>query len=102
VVEEQWLVINALGGSEAKALACESKLNGRGLIPWTGVAAQIARKQPGMDTEAVPQLEGQAFTFLPLPVQTGLPVHVSHLLFSDDNRCSKMGIKRKMETNMTA
>lgn len=81
VVEEQWLVINALGGAEAKALAVKSKQGGRGLISWVGVAAQIAKKQPGMDTEAVPPLEGQAYTFLPLPVQTGLPVHVSCLYY---------------------
>ena len=70
-------MLNVLGGGEAKRLALESRNNGRGYIPWVGVAAQIAKQQPGADTEAVPAVEGQAFTFLPLPVKTGLPVHVS-------------------------
>lgn len=75
--EEQWLVLNVLGGGNAKRLAIESRYNGRGYIPWTGVAAQIARQEPGRDTETAPAVEGQAFTFLPLPVKTGLPIHVS-------------------------
>ena len=74
--EEQWLVLNVLGGGDAKRLAVQSRNNGRGYIPWTGVAAQIAKQEPGRNTETTPAVEGQAFTFLPLPVKTGLPVHV--------------------------
>ena len=75
--EEQWLVLNVLGGGTAKRLAIESRYNGRGYVPWAGVAAQIAKQEPGKETEATPAVEGQAFTFLPLPVKTGLPIHVS-------------------------
>lgn len=74
--EEQWLVLNVLGGGTAKKLAIESRYNGRGYVPWAGVAAQIAKQQPGKGTETTPAVEGQAFTFLPLPVKTGLPIHV--------------------------
>ncbi len=74
--EEQWLVLNVLGGGDAKRLAIESRYNGRGYVPWTGVAAQIAKQEPGRGAETTPAVEGQAFTFLPLPVKTGLPIHV--------------------------
>ena len=70
-------MLNVLGGGTAKRLAIESRYNGRGYVPWAGVAAQIAKQEPGKGTQTTPAVQGQAFTFLPLPVKTGLPIHVS-------------------------
>lgn len=84
--EEQWLVLNTLGGSQAKRIACQSKSNGRSYVPWTGVAAQIGIQRPGADRESVPPVAGQAFFFLPLPVRTGLPVHVNGTFELSSNR----------------
>ena len=44
------------------------------LIPWAGVAAVIA---DGVSDESPPApVQGQAYCTLPLPIDTGLPVHV--------------------------
>ena len=50
------------------------------------MAANIGIQRPGADQEAVPPLVGQAFCFLPLPVQTGLPVHVNGTFELSSNR----------------
>ena len=66
---ERWLVCNQLGGGRATALArCKEHAHLR-LVPWSGVAARL-------DADA-PPLEGRAYCFLPLPVRTGLRVHVN-------------------------
>ena len=57
--------------------------SGRGLMPWTGVAALLSVG------DATPQLgegSGRAFCFLPLPVRTGLPVHVNGYFELSSNR----------------
>eukprot|EP00897_Mesotaenium_endlicherianum_P007203 jgi/Mesen1/6510/ME000332S05518 len=62
------------------------------LLPWVSVAARIAGigggQSPGPN--AAPSggqpLEGLAFCFLPLPVKTGLPVHVNGYFELSSNR----------------
>ncbi|KAK9808692.1 hypothetical protein WJX72_002029 [[Myrmecia] bisecta] len=62
--EERWLVCNAMGGGRARELAIRQPKDSRGLLPWPG----------------------QAFCFLPLPVRTGLPVHVNGYFELSSNR----------------
>ena len=50
------------------------------------MAANIGIQRPEAAPEAVPPLVGQAFCFLPLPVQTGLPVHVNGTFELSSNR----------------
>ena len=45
------------------------------LVPWAGVAAPLSRPV-GMSRHGEHHGPGRAFCFLPLPLQTGLPVHV--------------------------
>jgi sacsin len=59
------------------------------LIPWGGVASLVLRDDkpaachPSSEASA---LVGQAFCFLPLPVTTGLPVHVNGFFELSSNR----------------
>lgn len=69
---------NAIGGGRAKTLAA-----GRGSLPWVGVASRVGRSPPDPAGLA---LTGQAFAFLPLPVLTGLPVHVNAVFELSSNR----------------
>lgn len=59
-------------GGRARDLAVDAAKRNLKLLPWGGVAARL----PPQDGK-VATLEGRAFCFLPLPVVTGLPVHVS-------------------------
>ena len=92
---KQWLVASALGGKEASRLAQQLTQQGRGPVPWAGIAAPLAEPSPGPPAlaeaaegalvsagqvaDVVPGLQGRAFCFLPLPLPTGLPVHVNGL-----------------------
>ena len=50
------------------------------LLPWGGVAIKL-----GENNEAR-ACEGHAFVFLPLPIATGLPVHVNGFFELSENR----------------
>ena len=50
------------------------------LLPWAGVAVRL-----GGAKEAV-ACEGRAFVFLPLPILTGLPVHLNGFFELSENR----------------
>ena len=103
---KQWLVASAVGGKEASRLAQQLTQQGRGPVPWAGIAAPLAEPsapahipaEPAADAEgpgrshasssssttsvaaaASAGLQGRAFCFLPLPLPTGLPVHVNGL-----------------------
>lgn len=60
----RWLVVSALGGGRARALAVSDAAASRGLVPWVGIAAQLPS-----ETESLPVTVGRAFCFLPLPVR---------------------------------
>jgi sacsin len=78
---ERWLVCSAIGGGRARAMAVDD-VSGRGLVPWAGVAARL----PSKDDSTEDALRGRAFCFLPLPVHTGLPVHVNAYFELSSNR----------------
>ena len=62
----------SLGGGEAKRIACDEGNRHMKLLPWSGVSAHISR-----NNDVAPPQRGTAFCFLPLPVETGLPVMVN-------------------------
>ena len=108
-VAERWLVCNALGGGSARELAVKSfRGSGAKMVPWVGVAARLAaadvaepmpapaaqlvaagggaeeeKQQEAADVNA---LDGRAFCFLPLPIRTGLPVHLNAYFELSSNR----------------
>ena len=83
---ERWLQLNCIGSGEARALACQPQPAGRSRwVPWVGVAIKFAVESGGC-LRLVPGVEGQAFSFLPLPVKTGLPVHINANFELSSNR----------------
>ena len=66
--ESRWQVCSALTLTEEMHNLCLSgAANGLKMVPWGGVAARIDQAQ----------VKGVVFSFLPLPIETGLPVHVN-------------------------
>ncbi len=75
---EKWFVCNQLGGGTASQMANDTNLSHMKLIPWAGVAARIS--------PSAHATSGTAYCFLPLPVQTQLPVHVNGYFELSSNR----------------
>ena len=69
MIQDKWLVCSAFADARPKIMAVREDTRYLGLIPWGGVAAKLS-SQP--DTRH----KGTAFCFLPLPITTGLPIHV--------------------------
>ena len=87
VTRERWMVCSSLAGGKARALALSDTGVSRGLVPWVGVAARVPH--PDESTEQFVESfrdDGRAFCFLPLPVKTGLPVHVNAYFELSSNR----------------
>jgi sacsin len=104
---QRWLVCAALAGGKPLQLAAQARREeSRGLVPWVGAAAPLPqlpasaaasssahRPSASLATEeggsgsAMPSADdstadskaagGRAFVFLPLPIATGLPLHVN-------------------------
>lgn len=75
---EHWEVCNQLGGDSASAMAMLPANAMMRLVPWGGLAACVT---VGKETP-----KGLAYCFLPLPVQTGLPVMVNGFFELSSNR----------------
>ncbi|GIM06469.1 hypothetical protein Vretimale_10712, partial [Volvox reticuliferus] len=77
--------------------------HGTKMVPWVGVAARVPYANVGgdageLETAITPRrdagkggdvdnnLDGRAFCFLPLPIRTGLPVHVNGYFELSSNR----------------
>ncbi|KAK7498965.1 hypothetical protein BaRGS_00009774 [Batillaria attramentaria] len=75
---EEWVIVNRIGfAGTAKAMQTEGRQDQFKLLPRGGVAAQMSCCS-GSSQKTVPKTEDcLAFCMLPLPVQTGLPVHVN-------------------------
>jgi sacsin len=90
----RWLVYNALaGGVPCKLAAQAAHATGVKLIPWVGVAAPLLVSDGSETTTSSPLPaeeggagRGAAFCFLPLPLRTGLPVHVNAFFELSSNR----------------
>ncbi|XP_065181199.1 sacsin-like isoform X3 [Sycon ciliatum] len=72
---QDWLLCAGLGTAESKDLAVKE---GRkdSLVPWGGCAI----KWNAVNDIAEPDLAGIAYSFLPLPIATGLPFHLNACL----------------------
>ena len=88
-----WLVANQMGGPDADAVAAKPDVKQLKLQPWSGVAACVSRHcPPGQTADGSASaaqgaaLAGRAYCFLPLPVVTGLPVHVNGYFELSSNR----------------
>ena len=75
VHDERFLVCSELGGGTSRDMSVRDDLRELKLVPWAGVAAPLSRPV-GMSRHGEHHGPGRAFCFLPLPLQTGLPVHV--------------------------
>ena len=62
--KSKWLIANGLAGGRALDIAARK---GKGHIPWVGVAAQLPDNVHSERAKFI----GEAFTFLPLGIQTG-------------------------------
>ena len=76
---DRFLISQCIGGGRAKELACEVKNRHLKLVPWGGVAAHL------VESGETPEV-GRAFCFLPLPVQTNLPIHINAYFELSSNR----------------
>jgi hypothetical protein len=88
-MEEEWVVCNALGGGAARDMAVKAAgSSGVKMIPWVGVAALLPSTDASGHAVTVRAEEagGRAFCFLPLPVTTGLPLHVNAFFELSSNR----------------
>ena len=84
---ENWEVCNQLGGKLASVIAADPVNKLLRLVPWGGVAActrTTATHEP--DPDSRPVQSGLAYCFLPLPIQTGLPVMVNGFFELSSNR----------------
>eukprot|EP00854_Cymbomonas_tetramitiformis_P005341 gene5341-6484_t len=79
--EQQYLMVQAMGRSEkcASLVKIGASKFGMKLMPWTSIAVDLTT--PYAEREAA-----RAFCFLPLPVLTGLPVHVNGYFELSSNR----------------
>lgn len=85
---ETWAIANQLGGSAANRIAADPANDLLKLIPWGGVAAFIqttAEWEQNID-QATNGRGGRAYCFLPLPVETDLPVMVNGFFELSSNR----------------
>ena len=76
------------GPARAAAINKDLAVYDLSLVPWAGVAIQIANSTETPDvTDRVPvPCAGHVFVFLPLPVPTGLPVHINGFFELSENR----------------
>ncbi|KAI5066266.1 hypothetical protein GOP47_0018890 [Adiantum capillus-veneris] len=93
-----WIVSEYLGGRQAVTMASSLGNRNYGFVPWAGVAAKIGAEsnftkigsliepEPASSGSRRASLEGRAFCFLPLPVKSGLPVHVNAYFELSSNR----------------
>lgn len=82
--QEQWLIHQCIGLQES---AGEEVPNGQsyGLLPRGGIAAKVSEKSKVHFNERS-EPKHKAFCFLPLPLNTGLPVHVNGHFYLDSAR----------------
>ena len=79
-VQEEWLVSMAFGDEEdvAYGAAPRQRMEKLTLMPYAAVAALVARKaRDDASWELAPEMTGRAYATLPLPITTGLRVHLN-------------------------
>ena len=88
---EEWSVCNQLGGGQSSDIATNKENLHLKLVPWAGAAALVKRTDlnGNMLSTSIPTTDGafgQVYCFLPLPVHTGLPVHINGYFELSSNR----------------
>ena len=75
-----WLVVSSMGNGQAMQLAA----NDPSLLPSAGVAVQLVSTEsnafmpsPVLKSDSGWPLNGTVFCYLPLPIHSGLPVHIN-------------------------
>jgi hypothetical protein len=86
-----FLIVSGIRGGEAKRLASDNSMRHLKLVPLGSVASCIFRSQGCQQSEPLihdifPDITGQAFCYLPLPIQTQLPVHTNAYWELSSNR----------------
>ena len=85
-VSETWLVSSSAGNGKAIEICCRDEGRKAGLVPWGSCGVRLSSsEQTSVDCRPV---DGSAFCFLPLPISTGLPVHVNACFAVASNRQS--------------
>ena len=75
-----WMPLSGFGGPRSADLVTKGNTNRSMLLPFGGHAPQNTA------STVVSPVHGRAFCFLPLPIETGLPVHVNGYFELSSNR----------------
>lgn len=84
-VREKWLIHQCIGLQTSEESKEVPDGRGYGLLPRGGIAAKVAEKSKSHSSDRK-EPKHKAFCFLPLPLHTGLPVHVNGHFYLDSAR----------------
>jgi sacsin len=90
--QNRWMICTTCSGSQddrAGMIASDQGNLHLRLVPWAGVAALLSRSSSsgsGGSGGVAVNIKGRSFCFLPLPAETGLPVHVNGYFELSSNR----------------
>ncbi|XP_035995653.1 sacsin [Fundulus heteroclitus] len=85
--QQYWLIYNCFGTSQSLDMVLEAKEKATYSLPIGGVAVPLQQDtETGILYPLQTDLVGQAFCFLPLPIQTGLPVNINGTFAVMSNR----------------
>eukprot|EP01084_Bolivina_argentea_P290732 499485_1 len=82
IITDEFVICEKIGGGDTVSIACKKENRDLKLIPFGCVAAHISSS----DKLEFNVLNGRAFTFLPLPIKTGLPIHINSYFELSANR----------------
>eukprot|EP01083_Nonionella_stella_P260996 889260_1 len=78
---DEYVIYEQIGGGDTVSMACKEENRELKLIPFGCVAAHVSSSSSASTLKG-----GRAFTFLPLPIKTGLPVHLNSYFELSANR----------------
>ncbi|XP_035460824.2 sacsin isoform X1 [Scophthalmus maximus] len=84
---QSWLLYNCFGTRESLKMALQGNKKAKFFLPIGGIAVPLQNNpKTGKLTSLQTDLVGQAFSFLPLSIHTGLPVNVNGTFAVTSNR----------------
>ncbi|XP_057707714.1 sacsin [Corythoichthys intestinalis] len=84
---QSWLVYNCFGTNQSLKMTLQKEKQANFSLPIGGVAVPLKKDQESVNfTTSDTKLNGQAFCFLPLAIDTGLPVNVNGTFAVTSNR----------------
>ena len=84
-LQESWLTSSCMGKESSSVMALKPEGQENGLMPLAETAAKLNSDE--RSSTKIPQaILGEAFCFLPLSINTGLPVHVNGFFAVSTNR----------------